>query len=313
MNINQFRALSRDDMVAEIIKVNRDAIKGKTRAPKKELIDIFTSLQTSKGDVPAPVVADALKTERVSQEAGGLGGLPDISGNGNHLSPGGNLSHIDPQKAFEAIISHMSPETAAEARQAMDDFLANEDSQPDPYKVAAMAAFKVPYDQVTSAHRDTMKARAFGALYGSGRLDVQPQDPGRAEETTPGRVTMPGVDYHKLEHQAAAMMDKMEIPPGGKLVVPGGVVDEGMSLSSGVDSAHIAPPIGVALKKSRRQILVEALNHLATEQVRMIARYKSLVPFTDRKARRLKDHLKGKIGKFLPRGVSLDEAMAVIN
>ena len=70
-------------------------------------------------------------------------------------------------------------------------------------------------------------------------------------------------------------------------------------------------PVGVVV--SRRTVVARAVQKLGKERIMVIAHYKAVPKNGNRKQRKIAESLRRQINRFLPKGVTLDEAVAVLS
>lgn len=132
-----------------------------------------------------------------------------------------------------------------------------------------------------------------------------------------------GADYGEVERRVAAAMGlgnveqvvmdayDREKPYGGGL--PAGMAilkDEAFVPGRGKKTRVASAPVGVVI--SRRQVVETALAKLGRDKLQVIANYKGVPAHGNHRMRRIKKALHRQIMKFLPKGITLDEAMAVL-
>lgn len=140
----------------------------------------------------------------------------------------------------------------------------------------------------------------------------------------PGEQPLIEADYAALERRAqreANAIDDAVMATAAKRQIPQPQPKNGVIIDllrvyvrTGATQLSVAPGY-LGLQRSRREIVVERVGALGFKKVVMLRQYRDAVQkYGDgyRKQRRAVDALKSKILKFLPEGITLEEALAVL-
>jgi len=163
----------------------------------------------------------------------------------------------------------------------------------------------------TRARKDELTSIFFAALSAAsptGRAPTQPvlQGPLPSEPSKPAEA---GLDYPALEMRVAAGL--LAEPQDKDLHTQITEAMFGAEIPVGGASSLLSDqPAHVVI--SRKSVVTRAVSALGQEKILAIARYKQVRGVPSRKFRRKAEALRRQISKFLPKGIGLEEIMAVL-
>lgn len=159
----------------------------------------------------------------------------------------------------------------------------------------------------------TQEAKDLAAAFGKGPEDIRKLLTGDDVHTAAAKLGL-DADYPSMEARVAqSMVDtfskkQVHIPiPKNSMVLEGA----GADVHSGATRVEIAPGY-IGVTRSRREVVEEAVSKLGRAKIVLLAQYKSIPENGNRRTRNVAKALLRKIKTFLPKGVTLDEALQVL-
>lgn len=260
--IDEFKKLKRDDMFVKLAASAPDLVKGKTRAKKEELVEIYETL---------------LKQTELSNEV------------------------IDEVIAEEKDIHTQAAEEAFKANTETGRFPSDEPNlQNTPLRTEEAKELRDAFasDVVMPADYSPVEARIAASMMSVEMSDKEKQV---AQAMGLGGLAQASMDAYDREKPYGGGLPKNTAVLSGHEHVVGVTGDRSMVTDA---------PVGVVV--SRKAQVERELAKLKHPQLVLIATYKHVPKNGNRRQRKMAESLLKRVRKFLPKGITIDEAMAVL-
>lgn len=352
ITIEEFKRLKREDMFSKLMSYAPDLMKGKTRAKKEELVNIYETL------LKQVETSNEVINEVIAEESALVPPVLPLEDDDLHAEVANEM--------FRGVTAEGPNLSKTQYDLMIEAYEAAAGRKEDPYVAAAAVMFGVEVSAVTPKQREAAKGPLFAYIYGSdfskmkGELEkdelagqmAYPKSgdqamlglglamqniPLRTEEAKQIRDALAektpdlGIDYASLEQRVAsehgfspedmtvggiakASMDSFdrEKPYGSSLPAGTAILDGGTRVSTGIEGSMVTDEaVGVVV--SRRAVVVRAVQKLSRDQLMVLAHYKALPRNGNRRQRKIAESLLRQIRRFLPKGITLDEAVAVLS
>lgn len=305
MDPHCFNELKRDPMYQELRTHFPEAAKGKSRARQAVLMKTYaeeyakwarTHFNTNIQRDAAKMMADSPTGRLANNKPNDPNRSWDEEGDPDAMK---DLPPTDYEMLELRVLAHIRATDAySHLADATDEQLYEAFGTKDLYVAMASLVYSIPVEEVTSAHRNSVKTATFHERYSS-----KPQDP-------PSNVNP--------EDWAALRARFNEVFPGMSRLMRSDIKaaekrlkeDRPVAPRSTNTREHRAAE-NLNMHKGRRDEVEAALSKLRTCELEMISEWKRTPPL-NRHMKRRRAKLAKKIRKVLPKGVTLGEAAQVV-
>lgn len=282
--IDEFKKLKRDDMFVKLAASAPDLVKGKTRAKKEELVEIYETLlkQTElSNEVIDEVIAEEKDVHTQAAEEAFKTGVPTLDEAMKEGLARGELAAVmaDPKHHGSVNVGALqnTPLRTEEAKELRDAF-------------AEPLAVPADFTEIETRIAASMMS-----------VEMSDKEKQVAQAMGLGGLAQASMDAYDREKPYGGGLPKNTAVLSGHEHVVGVTGDRSMVTDA---------PVGVVV--SRRAQVERELAKLKHPQLVLIATYKHVPKNGNRRQRKLAESLLKRVRKFLPKGITIDEAMAVL-